>query len=178
MAATEERAPAAKAAYENALRAFMSELLAGLTPADARSLCPSAREHSGVLLFDEPVAIGAYRVEEGCRVRVVLEFGKVEGKRSLSSDPSFEGAVRIAPQPWEGAVSKGPVELKWSVDVVKRAYIAAMKIHEASGQRLATMLVLAAFIIDAHSRMVTSGTEETVGLVRGLIADLHRRVPL
>lgn len=71
------------------------------------------------------------------------------------------------------SVVKPPVALRYSIDVIKRAYEAASDIHEQAGQRHATMLVLAAWIIEIHSRMVPCPTEETLGLVRHLLCELE-----
>ena len=63
-------------------------------------------------------------------------------------------------------IPPGFVQLKYSMDTIKRAYKAASDIHEQAGQRHATMLIFAAFIIESHSRMVPCDSEETLGLVR------------
>lgn len=75
-------------------------------------------------------------------------------------------------------VPPGFVALKYSIDVIQDSYQAALKIHEAAGQRLATLLVLAAWIIDLHSRMVPCDPELTLEVVRKAIAELRTKVPV
>lgn len=173
-----ERSDAVRECYERAMGCFMRELLAGLTPDMARGLCPSARSHGGVLLFVDDERDGGSR--EGSVLKVVVEFGSVVPRDVLELDPRFGEAVRVSPRPWAGATpgkSLVPVELRWSLEVVIRAYKSALKIHEAAGQRIATMLMLAAFICYSHTKMVGCSFDETFAIVRGQIDELSRRMP-
>lgn len=62
-----------------------------------------------------------------------------------------------------------PFELKWKPSVIFAAYKAAADIFQASGQRHASMLILAAFIIAAHSKAAGCSAEETTALVSGFV---------
>lgn len=75
-------------------------------------------------------------------------------------------------------IPPGAVGLKWSPATAIAAYKAAMVIHEAAGQRPATMLIFAGFIIGMHSRMAECSIDETLVLVRKFIVeDLERFMP-
>lgn len=67
---------------------------------------------------------------------------------------------------------KPPVALRYKMSTIKQAYQAASDIHERAGQRHATMLVFAAWIIEIHSRMVPCSTDETLGIVRDYLREL------
>lgn len=66
-----------------------------------------------------------------------------------------------------------PVALVYSIDVIKASYAAVLKIHEQAGQRVATLLVLAAFIIEVHSRMVPCEPDETLAIVRRFVFEIR-----
>lgn len=74
-------------------------------------------------------------------------------------------------------IPPGHVALKYSDTLLLKAYKIVMKMHEQAGQRLATMLVFAAYVIDMHSRMARVDPEETIGLVRNMITKLRKDMP-
>jgi hypothetical protein len=89
-------------------------------------------------------------------------------------EPDEECEPRGAARP--GTTTKDPVAVTYSLDVMRRSYKAASDIHEAADQRVVTMLVLAAWIIEVQSRMAKCPPEETLDIVRGFIAELRDAV--
>lgn len=71
----------------------------------------------------------------------------------------------------------GHVAIVWSMEVIIRSYRAASKVHEDAGLRHVTMLILAAFIVESHSRLVKCSTEETLHLVRDAIDAVRLQMP-